>query len=250
MGFDSEWWKKFFKGTWQQVQPLCRSPEQTQKEADFIESVLKIQPPAEILDVPCGEGRLTVELASRGYRMSGIDINEVFLEDAREKADKRGLDIAWHQGDMRKVPWEDKFDAAFCMWGSFGYFDGVGDLEFIKVVSCSLKNGGSFLLDIPVVETLFPKYQSKGWSTIGDVIVLEDRCFDHTTGRLEVDWTFIRQKEQETYHSSIRIYTYREVVNQLNQNGFEHFEAFGSLKEEPFEFGSLRLFLVARKSGG
>jgi len=247
MNSNLEWWQKFFKGTWQHVQPLVHTPEQNQKEADFVEDVLNVKPSAEILDIPCGEGRLTIELASRGYKMSGVDINENFLKEAKEKAGKRGLDIIWHHGDMRKIPWEDKFDAAFCMWGSFGYLDDEGDAEFIKSVSRSLKRSGVFLLDILVAETLFPKYQPKGWNKIGDTIVLEDRIWDHITGRVEVDWTFIRQKKQATYHSSIRIYTYKEVINLLRQNGFEHFVAFGSLSKDAFQFGAQRLFITARK---
>lgn len=248
MNPDSEWWETFFKGPWQQLQPLFRTPEQTQREADFIESVLEAKPPCDVLDVPCGNGRLTIELASRGYRMSGIDMTEEFLGLAEERAREKGLDITWHQGDMRQIPWKVKFDAAFCMWGSFGYFDEKGDSEFIKAVSSSLKRGGSFLLDMHVAESLLPKYQPRGWSEIGDTFILEDRYFDHSTGRIEVDWTFVRQGEQETHHTSIRIYTYKEIEDLLRQHGFERFEAFGSLSKDPFKVGALRLLMVARKA--
>jgi hypothetical protein len=49
MNSNLEWWEKFFKGIWQDVQPIFRTPEQTQKEADFIENVLKVKPPDQIL---------------------------------------------------------------------------------------------------------------------------------------------------------------------------------------------------------
>jgi len=144
--------------------------------------------------------------------------------------------------------------------GSTKYFTGIveflsslfpenkGNSEFIKAISCALKRGRSFLLDIHIAETLFPIYQPRWWNKIGDVIVLEDRSFDHTTGRVEVDWTFIREGKHSTYrHSSIRIYTYRELVKLLKQEGFEHFKAFGSLSKDPFKFGAERLLMVARK---
>lgn len=243
----TEWWQTFFQGLWQEVQPRFHTPEQTEKQADFIGDVLGIEPPAEVLDVPCGEGRIALELASRGYRMSGIDMTETFLSEAMDKARKRGLDITWHRGDMRKIPWEKRFDAAICMWGSFGYFDEEGNSEFIKAVSSSLKAGGTFLLDVHVAESLFPKYRPRGWTEVGDVIILEDRSFDHTTGRIEVDWTFVRQGEQSTNHCSIRIYTYKEIVDLLTQHGFRQFEAFGSLSKDPFKIGGTRLLMVARK---
>lgn len=248
MSSHPEWWQTFFQGLWQHVQPHFHTPEQTKKEADFIEEVLKIKPPADILDVPCGEGRLTIELASRGYRMSGIDMTEKFLNQAVDKARKRGLDITWHKGDMRKIPWENRFDAVLCMWGSFGYFDEEGNSEFIKAVSSSLRGGGSLLVDIHVAESLFPKYRPRGWNEVGGVLVLEDRSFDHTTGRVEVDWTFVRKGEQSTNHCSIRIYTYKEIEGLLREHGFTQFEAFGSLSRDPFEIGGTRLLMVARKT--
>ena len=231
-----------------EIQPLFRTPEETQKEADFIESVLKVRPPAQILDVPCGEGRLSIELASRGYKMSGIDITAEFLRQAKEKAGKMGLDITWHQDDMRKIQWQDKFDAAFCMWGSFGYFDDRGNTEFIKAVRCALRRGGRFLLDIHIAETIFPIYQPKWWDKIGDIVVLGDRYFDHATGRIDEDWIFIHQGKQSTCHSSIRIYTYRELIELLKRCGFTHCEAFGTLSKDPVKFGAKRLLMVARKS--
>ena len=85
MNHNPEWWREFYTGTWQRVQPLLRTPEQTQEEADFIEDVLDLKPPAAILDVPCGEGRLTMELASRGYKMHRVDINKHFLKIAEKK---------------------------------------------------------------------------------------------------------------------------------------------------------------------
>lgn len=248
MNSSREWWQEFFKGTWQHVQPLFRSPEQTKKEADFIEDVLSVESSEEILDVPCGEGRLTIELASRGYRMTGIDINENFLKKAKEKAEREKLKITWCHRDMREIPWRSKFDAAFCMWGSFGYFTDEGNSEFLKAVSSSLKKSGRFLLDTQVAETIFPKYQPKWWNKVGGVIIIENRFFDYVTSREEVDWIFIKENGQITSsHSSIRIYTYREIVELLKQNSLEVFENFGSFSKEPFQIGAQRLLIIAKK---
>jgi len=247
MNHNPEWWQKFYTGTWQQVQPFLRTLKQTQKEADFVEDVLDLKPPATILDVPCGEGRLTMELASRGYKMFGLDINENFLEIAEKNVNERGLNVTWRQGDMRNITWKNKFDAVICMWASFGYFNEKGNLEFIKTVSRSLKKKGSFLLDTPIAETLYPKFKSQGRFKIAGVTVLVNRFFDHKTGRNEEDFAFIQKRKQTKYHSSIRIYTYREVVNLLRQARFGHFDAFGSLSKDAFQFGASRLLITARR---
>ena len=243
-----EWWQEFFKSSWKEIQQLVRTPEQTQKEADFIEAVLDVVPPARMVDIPCGDGRLAVELAARGYRVTGVDLSRYFLKRAEKRANARGVEVAFHRGDMRMISWEDTHQAAFCMWGSFGYFDARGDADFIGAVSRSLRKGGSFLLDIHVAETLFPRYRESSWSRVGEFIILEKRSYEHTTSRIEVDWTFIHEARRSTQHSSIRIYTYREILNLLRKYQFGDFRAFGSLAREPFELGSPRCLLAAVKS--
>jgi cyclopropane fatty-acyl-phospholipid synthase-like methyltransferase len=247
MNYNPEWWQKFYTGTWQHIQPFLHTPGQTRKEADFIEDVLDLKPPAGILDVPCGEGRLTIELASRGYKMNGVDLNKNFLKIAEKNANKQGLDITWRQGDMRKIPWKNEFGAVICMGASFGYLNEKGNLEFIKAVSRSLRNKGFFLLDTPVTETLYPKFKSQGTFKLAGVTVLVNRFFDHKTGRNEEDFAFIQKGKQTKYHSSIRIYTYIEVVNLLRQSGFGYFDAFGSLSKDAFGFGARRLLITARR---
>ena len=74
-----DWWKDFFSGSivefWRRVMP----PETTRAETEFLMRTLQVQPSARLLDVPCGDGRLSLELARRGYRMTGVDISPDFL---------------------------------------------------------------------------------------------------------------------------------------------------------------------------
>ena len=86
--------------------------------------------------------------------MHGIDLNEAFIQQAKKAARGKKLDITWHQQDMRRLPWKQRFDAAICMWSSFGYFTEQENAAFIAAISRSLKKGGRFLLDFQVTETL------------------------------------------------------------------------------------------------
>jgi 2-polyprenyl-3-methyl-5-hydroxy-6-metoxy-1,4-benzoquinol methylase len=83
----NDWWKDFFSGLivdfWQAVIP----EETTKAEADFLEKHLQLSSPgARVLDVPCGGGRLAIELAARGCRLVAVDISPQFLEAGREAA--------------------------------------------------------------------------------------------------------------------------------------------------------------------
>ena len=130
----AEWWKDFFSGLaidmWRQT---C-TDEQTRNEADFIRDKLQLTPPATVLDVPCGSGRLAIELASRGFTATGVDLSQQFLDVARTSGDEQGVHIAWHRRDMRDLPWPMSFDGAFCFGNSFGYLDDDGNARFLDAV--------------------------------------------------------------------------------------------------------------------
>jgi SAM-dependent methyltransferase len=232
---------------WLDVQRVLRAARTT-SEAEFIQRVLKVQPGASILDVPCGEGRLSLELASRGFRVTGVDVTKAVLEDARRVATERRLEVAWHRRDMRELPWLEAFDGAFCFWGSFGYFDDEENKAFLTAVARTLKPGGRFVIDMPnVAEGLLPGFQERSWWPVGEVIVLEERRYDHVRSRVEVDWTLVKSGQVETKTSSIRTYTYREICSLLTEVGFTGLDAFSSLTGEAFKLGQ-RLYMVATKA--
>lgn len=249
MNNQPEWWQNFFSGPVLDFVRESRDRETTREEAYFIAQSLGLDPGDKILDVPCGGGRLALELAERGYRVTGVDLSAELLESARGQAAARNIEVNWKQGDMRDLPWPGEFDAAFCFWSSFGYFDEAENAAFLKAVSRSLKPGGTFLLDTPLVETRLPEMeaQERIWWAVGDLLALEERNFDHRTSRVESEWTFIRDGHTERKSLSLRLYTYRELSLLLEQAGFGNHQAFGSLDQEPFSLGSTWLYLVTTK---
>ena len=254
MNDQPEWWRDFFSGPVLDFVRFSRDLETTLEEANFIEQSLELQPGDKILDVPCGGGRLALELARRGYQVTGVDISSELLDSARSKAEDETLQVTWKQGDMRDLPWREVFDAAICCWSSFGYFDESENAAFLKAVSLTLKPGALFLLDTPLIETRLPEMeaQERIWWPVGDLRALEERDFDHETSRVESKWTFIRDGQQGAQTTkkllSLRLYTYRELSHLLEQAGFADHQAYGSLDWEPFGLGSTWLYLATTKS--
>ena len=222
-------------------------PEQTKKQADFIFEILNLKRGSKVLDVPCGNGRIAFELAKKGCSVTGIDLNDNMIEKAKQVSKKRKLKVDFHTGDMRKIPWKNKFNTVMCWWGSFGYFDDKGNKGFIKAVSSSLKKGGKFIIDTHIMETLLPKYEPKGWEKFGDYKVLEERRFDFVNSRIDVDWTFIKDGKEIIKTSSIQLYTYKELTSLLEKYGFGNFRAFGSLNKNDSTLLGKRLYLVCEK---
>ncbi|MFL6043373.1 MAG: class I SAM-dependent methyltransferase, partial [Gaiellales bacterium] len=87
------------------------TPERTAEDVEKIVELLELQAGAEVLDCPCGHGRIANALAERGFRVTGIDASEFFLDRARADAQVRGVAVEYTQGDMRSLPWRGRFDA-------------------------------------------------------------------------------------------------------------------------------------------
>ena len=245
----SEWWEDFFDATVLEMWRSAIPAEHTRAEADFIAGVLGLEPGARVLDAPCGEGRLSRELASRGFRVTGVDISASFLKEAELKAAELGLDIRFERRDVRRLDGQPEFDGAFCFGNSFGYFTDQGNASFLTSLNQVLKPGARLALDASsVAETILPRFEKSTETPIGDVRFLEENNYDHIQGRYDTRYTFVMPGGRRvTKWGSHRIYTYREMVGMLEAAGFNRVEGFASTRREPFALGASQLFLVAAK---
>jgi cyclopropane fatty-acyl-phospholipid synthase-like methyltransferase len=245
----SEWWEDMFSSeTWQRVQLGWDSVEDASEQADRIVEVLRLERGERVLDVPCGTGRVAIELATRGFEVVGVDAERRFLDGGRQQARVRGVDVALIAGDMRELTGVGTdFDAALCFWGSFGYFDEDGNRAQAAAVARSLRPGGRFLIDTIAADTVFPRFRERHWFEVEGTHVMIENRYVPGTGRIEADWTFVREGEAaSTRHTSVRAYTVHELSELLRAAGFDSFE----LRDDalhPFELGADRLWLVATK---
>ena len=219
MDVQANWFESFFQGVavdlWRQALP----PEHSKKEAAEIEGLLGAPHGTEILDVPCGHGRLALEFAPLGYRVTGVDLSAEALTHARA-ADVKGA-IAWEHRDMRDLPWRDRFDAAFCFGNSFGYLDDEGNLAFLRSVASALKPGARFVLETPMVlESLLTHLKDRPWFTAGNIHLLVNNSYDPRRGRLDIEYTFVRNGTLEVRRSTHRAYTFRELMALMDESGF------------------------------
>ena len=219
MHVQSNWWEHFFDGVvvsmWLQAVP----PEMTSAEADSLERLLGVPSGADILDVPCGGGRLSLALAARGYRLTGVDWSSEFLGHAASS--EPSPSVAWERRDMRDLPWPGRFDGAFCVGNSFGYLDDEGNAAFLRAVRAALKPGAKFVLETPMVlENLLGHLQPRPWWQVGDVRLLVENRYDHARSRLEIDYTFVSDGRVEVRSGSHRAYSYRELVVLIEAAGF------------------------------
>jgi SAM-dependent methyltransferase len=241
----SEWWQEFFEGDWASIQPLAWTAEETTESTDLIEKVLRLSEADSVLDVPCGNGRIAIELARRGYSVTGVDFSAEMISLADRQARDHGLQIEWLQADMREIPWLDQFDAAVCWWGSFGYFDDEGNLQFLEAVHRALRPGGKLLIDSPGIEALLSGWQSRDWQRVGNSILLEERRFDSPSSRVEGKWTLLRDGRESVWTSSVRMYTLRELTEVCRRAGFSTVDVVDPSTGNAIDSMPGRLFLVS-----
>ncbi|HKB66692.1 MAG TPA: class I SAM-dependent methyltransferase [Pyrinomonadaceae bacterium] len=243
------WWENFFHGVALDFWRAAIPAELTRAEADFLTKQLQLTSSAKVLDVPCGNGRLSIALAQRGFALTGVDIAREFMDEAKSSSLQAGLNIDWRNQDMRDLPWSGDFDGAFCFGNSFGYLDDEANADFLEAVSATLKPGGRFILDAPAIaECILPTFQPSRSMEIAGIKVDVEHRYDHEQGRMFNDFTFTRDGVEDRRPSSQRTYTYRELTELLCAASLELVAAYGSLTEEPFKLGAHRLLLVSQKS--
>jgi SAM-dependent methyltransferase len=244
-----DWYKSFFQGIVLDMWRKAVTPEQTRAEVDFLERHLRLPPGARVLDVPCGSGRHAMALAARGYSLTGVDLSLESIEEARRLSAANRLPVHWRHADMRDLPWESEFDAAFCFGNSFGYLEPEGMRIFVSSLARVLKPGARFALDTGMTaESILPNLQEKQWARLDDILFLEENRYHPIESVFETTYTFVRGGETHVGTGRQCVYTVRELLDLFRQAGLSTIEVYGSLAGDAFQVGGPSLLLVAERT--
>jgi 2-polyprenyl-3-methyl-5-hydroxy-6-metoxy-1,4-benzoquinol methylase len=246
----THWYENFFHGVALDLWRKAISPERTRMEVKFMLEVLNPSPGCKILDVPCGHGRHALELASIGYRVTGLDISEESIHLARSQAQEKGLKVEFCLAEMREIPWESEFDAAYCVGNSFGYLEHEGTLEFLNKLSRSLKPGARFLLETGMAaETMLSHHETRTWFQIADILLLIEHRYNPEESHVDTDYIFVKKGKVEIRQAFNVIYTIGEIRRLLASVGLQTAAIYGNTEREPFTLGMPHVYFVAEKTG-
>jgi SAM-dependent methyltransferase len=218
------------------------------KEVDQIASLVKLQPGSRILDLCCGPGRHSLELARRGYKITGVDRTAAFLDEAKRRAVADKLEVEFVREDMRKFVRPGAYDAILNLFSSFAYFDDpVEDRLVLFNALESLRPGGVFVVDTMAKEVLARSFLERDWSERGGLLRLEERKIVRDWTAIESRWVIIRGQERREVRFTLRLYSASELSGVLRDVGFRQVEVFGDLSGSPYDHQAKRLVVVARK---
>jgi SAM-dependent methyltransferase len=246
---DSDWARGFFTGAGLET---VRDPERERTaplEADWIARVIELRPGDRLLDVPCGNGRIAARLAEAGVRVTGIDRSPVMLREAKRRCRGLAAPPVFRPGDMRRLAEPPRYQAAINWWGSFGYFSDEENEATVAGLAAALQPGGRLLIDAPNREHV--RRGALGWHEVvwGDVHIRHEVAWNAATERIEGEWLLVRRGRTRRLYSSIRLYTPSQMKALAERAGLVGVRLFGDWMGAPYQRGSLRCVLCARRPG-
>ena len=162
-----DWWCRIFNSIYLKTDAdVVDDSSITAKEIDLFSRILNIKPEDYILDLSCGQGRHSLEIARRGFQnVEGLDRSRYLIQKAKHQAKIEGMNVRFREGDARKLPYHpDSFDVVMILGNSFGYFETIqDDLKVLEEVYRVLKPWGKLLIDIADGDFLREQFQPRSW---------------------------------------------------------------------------------------
>lgn len=226
-----------------------RDVQGAKREVHKMTSWLGLPKGAKVLDLCCGMGRHSLALAESGFEVTGVDLSEVLLREAR-RIDPEGR-VSWLQADMRQLPLDGGYDAVVNLFSSFGYFE--RDEEHVKVlreIYRMLKPQGRFIIDF-----LNPAYTAAHLVPASQRVD-EGQCIDEQraieNGYVK-KWITITNEanpgeEPRHYVERIKLYSRETFEAMLVEAGLMLEQVHGGYDEERYDPGrSPRMIMVGRR---
>lgn len=195
-------------------------------ETELIRRLLDLPADVDVLDLACGHGRIANRLAGLGCRVTGLDRTPLFLDRARADAQERGVEVDYVHGDMRDLPWSNRFDVVINWFTSFGYFPDNDGRRVLGEVFRALRPGGRFVLELNNSFDLLRRYRDSHVLEVDGDLLVDRYELDPLTNHSLVERTVIRAGRVRTVSYYVRLFTFPEIRDWLLDAGFSTVDGY------------------------
>lgn len=229
----SEWYEKSFGEDYLIVyrhRDFCGARHEVEKMIGWLD----LPEASKVLDLCCGMGRHSLALAEAGFAVTGVDLSEVLLREARAQDGAEA--VTWLRSDMRELPLDGGFDAVVNLFTSFGYFeDDEEQVKVLREVYRMLKPGGKFIIDFLnpayVIAHLVPHSTRED----GDNLIDESRRIEDGYVKKDIILTSKGDDTPRKYHERVKLYPLETFKQLIAAAGLQLEAVHGSYDEEEYD---------------
>jgi len=185
----ADWWRDLFNEVYLKTDgDVVENDENTRREVDLVLSATGIGPGDRVLDLCCGQGRHSLELARRGFpNVTGLDRSRYLVRLARKRAKAMAIDVRFREGDARKFALaREEFDCVVLMGNSFGYFaQEEDDLAVLTAIKRALRSRGQVAIDLTEGDWMRENFEPRSWEWVdANQFVCRERSLSADRSRL------------------------------------------------------------------
>ena len=239
----AEWFKDWFNTKYYHILYKNRNFEEAEIFIQNLVAHLNLQKGAHVLDLACGKGRHSIFLNKLGFDVVGVDLSPENIACANQNASEN---LKFFVHDMRNPIPNEKFDAVFNLFTSFGYFkEDKDNLKVLESIATYLKHGGTFVLDFFNVEKTLSEMKDHYNLQIDGIQFKIDKFYD---GKIIHKHIKIIDGDKELeFEEQVQALKRENFEEMLTQCGFIIQEMFGDYNLSNFDpVNSERLIIKAQ----
>jgi len=235
----SDWWRRLFNPLYLKTDgDVVESGDNTRREVDQLLAVAGLETTDRILDLCCGQGRHSLELARRGFEhVTGVDRSRYLIRLARRRAKRENLAVGFHEGDARKFRLPDNaFDCIAVLGNSFGYFDREeDDAGVLEAIKRAARPGATLVMDLTDGDWMRENFEPRSWEWIDkNHFVCRERSLSSDGSRLVCREVIVDAEQgvlADQFYAE-RLYSPATITDLLHRAGFTGIRIHGELTPE------------------
>lgn len=228
--------------------------EDTKRQVDFLINKLGMKGNERILDLACGFGRHSIELAERGFSVVGVDITKDYIDFATKTAQMKNLDATFILSDIRELSFDNEFDIVLNMGdGAVGYLENDGEnLKIFDVIAKALKPGGRHFMDIINADYAAHHFPCRLWDAGEKCLTLSQFEWDNKSrimlyGQIDYMYDSPLVKPVIEKGNPTRLYALHEIKEIMSERGLTVIQAFSDFSGEKVSADNIQMLVYSEK---